>query len=153
MPKADIDFTDTGSGAGYLTEGIYHVRLTEVEQVDGREYPMWVWTFTSLEPESFGKTTRHTTSLSPKAAYFIRQTLEALGGEVPQSVQTIDTDHYIGCEAMVYVVQDGTFTGRDGEEKPRYKVSRLMPYLGTDAPVPAADPRDDVSFANDDIPF
>ena len=157
MPRADIDFTDTSSGGGYLTAGTYHVRLQEVQEADGREYPLWVWIVVSMEPESFGKTARHTTSLSPKAAYFIRQAIEAFGGEVPQSLASINTDDYLNCEAMALVIEDGTFTGKDGQEHPRYKVDRLMPYVGSDAsrpaPAPAIDPRNDVKFDSDDIPF
>ena len=156
MPKADIDFTDTNSGAGYLTPGVYRVKLQEVQEADGREYPLWVWIVASMEPESFGKTARHTTSLSPKAAYFIRQTIEAFGGEVPQSIARINTDDYLGRQAIALVVEDGTFTGKDGQEHPRYKVQQLMPVVGEDAPKPLqAAPADmrDVDFGGDDIPF
>lgn len=157
MPKADIDFSDTSSGGGYLTAGTYHVRLQDVQEADGREYPLWVWIVASVEPESFGKTARHTTSLSPKAAYFIRQTIEAFGGEVPQSIASINTDDYLNCEAMALVIEDGTFTGKDGQEHPRYKVDRLMPYMASYVPrpvaAPAGAPPDDTRFGGDDIPF
>lgn len=157
MPRADIDFTNT-EGSGRLKEGTYRARLESVEQKDGRDYPLWVWTFTSLEPETAGRQSQHTTSLSPKAAYYIRQVLEALGAEVPGSIARINTDDYLGCEAMILVAQDGTFIGKDdGQEHPSYKIQRVFPVMGDDrgpAPAPlAADPRNEVKFDGDDIPF
>lgn len=166
MPKADIDFTGT-EGSGRLKEGTYRARLESVEQKDGRDYPLWVWTFTSIEPETAGRQGQHTTSLSPKAAYYIRQVLEALGAEVPGSMARINTDDYLGREAMILVAQDGTFIGKDdGQEHPSYKVQRVFPVIGDrepaayhrepdgnpQAPV-ASDPRGDVQFDGDDIPF
>jgi hypothetical protein len=159
MPRADIDFTDTG-GQGRLKEGTYRARLDSVEQRDGRDYPLWVWTFTSLEPETAGRQSQHTTSLSPKAAYYIRLVLEALGVEVPTSMASINTDDYRGREAMILVAQDGTFIGRDdGQEHPSYKIQRVFPVLsGEQAPmqtpvVVGASDRDLVRFDGDDIPF
>ena len=159
MPKADIDFTGT-EGSGRLKEGTYRARLESVEQKDGRDYPLWVWTFTSIEPETAGRQGQHTTSLSPKAAYYIRQVLEALGAEVPGSMARINTDDYLGREAMILVAQDGTFIGKDdGQEHPSYKIDRVFPVNdGEPTPVaaPAAAPTDDrsqVKFDGDDIPF
>jgi hypothetical protein len=141
------------------------MRLQDVEAKDGREYPLWVWTLASIEPETYGSTARHTTSLSPKAAFFMRQTIEAFGGEVPQSLARVNSDDYIGCEAMGVVIQDGTFEGRDGQDHPRYKVDRLFPVLENasspkpiapatptqqSAPAPAAKP---LAATEDDIPF
>ena len=158
MPRATIDFTDT-EGTGRLKEGAYRARLDKVEQKDGREYPLWVWTFTSLEPDTVGRQSQHTTSLSPKAAYYIRQVLEALGVEVPSSMADINTDHYIGREAMIYVIQDGTFIGKDDQEHPSYKIDRVFPANGNE-PVPVvaptmspADERSQVRFDGDNIPF
>lgn len=160
MPVADIDFTGT-EGAGRLKDGTYRARLEKVEQKDGREYPLWVWTFTSMEPETAGQQSQHTTSLSPKAARFIRQVLTALGGDVPSSLARVNTDVYLGCQAMIYVIQDGTFTGRDGQEYPKYKIDRVFPVgNGSAAQAPAQMPsgvseRDAVQFSSDsdDIPF
>ncbi len=159
MPSAIIDFTDT-EGTGRLKDGTYRARLESVEQKEGREFPLWVWTFTSVEPESAGKQSQHTTSLSPKAAYFIRLVIEALGAEVPSSATKIVTDHYLGREAMILVVQDGTFEGRDGQQHPSYKIDRVFPVLGNASHTEPtystpADPRDQIDFSSDsdDIPF
>jgi hypothetical protein len=160
MPRADIDFTGT-EGTGRLKEGTYRARLESVEERDTRgEYPLWVWTFASMEPETAGRQSQHTTSLSPKAAYYIRLTLEALGVEVPSSMAKIDTGDYLGREAMILVGQDGTFIGKDdGQEHPSYKIQRVFPVLGGEAvqepvKVAAGDDRDSVKFSSDDgIPF
>jgi hypothetical protein len=175
MPIAEIDFTGT-EGPGRLKDGTYHACLESVEQKEGREYPLWVWTFTSLEPETAGRQAQHTTSLSPKAAYFIRQVLEGLGVEVPLSMAKINTAHYVGREAMIYVIQDGTYTGKnDGEEHPNYKIERVFLVLGGQAPESLSaqqrrqqhpptgntgdinfindDPRGNVKFDGNDIPF
>jgi hypothetical protein len=167
MPKAEIDFTNT-EGSGRLKDGTYRARLESVEQKDGRDYPLWVWTFTSLEPETAGRQSQHTTSLSPKAAFFVRQVLEALGADVPGSMAKINTDDYLGREAMILVIQDGTFVGKnDGEEHPSYKIDRVFPVLGNQPaayhrkpdgnPAPGwvapADDRNAVKFDGDDIPF
>ena len=163
MPSANVDFTDTSSGGGQLTEGTYRVSLQDVEERDGREYPLWVWIVASIESETFGKVARHTTSLSPKAAFFMRQTIEAFGGEVPQSLARVNSDDYLGCEAFAVVAPDGTFTGDDGQEHPRYKVARLFPVLDNAsspkgpapvAPEPAKASAGSTGFAHeDDIPF
>jgi hypothetical protein len=162
MPRADIDFTGT-EGSGRLKSGTYRARLETVEEKDGREYPLWVWTFTSVEPETAGKQGQHTTSLSPKAAYYIRQVLEALGVEVPASMASINTDKYLGLNAMIFVDQDGTFIGRDdGLEHPSYKIMRVFPIM--DGPRQGQEPareREPLpmepapfrSVAEDDIPF
>jgi hypothetical protein len=159
MPRANIDFTDTG-GTGRLKEGSYRARLESVEEREGREWPLWIWTFTSLEPDTLGRQSQYTTSLSPKAAFFIRMVLEGLGVEVPDSLVSINTDHYIGRETTIYVSQDGTFQGKDGLEYPSYKISRLFPLIDQEpASVPApssgpiGDERDSVHSDGDDIPF
>jgi len=159
MPRASIDFTGTES-TGYLKDGTYRVRLQDVEERDGREFPLWVWIVASVEPDTFGRTARHTTSLSPKAAYFVRQTIEAFGGEVPAALARVNTDNYLGREAMAVVVQDGTFVGDDGQDHPRYKVGRLFPVLDGQPPIQAPtenplSPEAEAQFraAEDDIPF
>lgn len=157
MPVADIDFTGT-DGVGRLSDGHYHARLDKVEAKDGREWPLWVWTFTSLEPETAGRQGQYTTSLSPKAAVFVRRVIEALGAEVPASMARINTDHYIGREAMILVAQDGVYEGKDGNEYPNYKVQSVFPLVGDQAPAPMSAPpvsdRDAVQFSSDwDLPF
>jgi hypothetical protein len=159
MPRADMDFTGT-EGSGYLKDGTYRARLESVEERDGREYPLWVWTFVSLEPETAGRKSQITTSLSPKAAFFVRQVLEGLGVTVPGSMASINTDHYLGREAMILVAADGTFTGKDGQEHDSYKIQRVFPDMdaGTTQEPRRADESDpllpeDFQTGEDDIPF
>jgi hypothetical protein len=160
MPSADIDFTGTES-SGYLTGGTYHARLQLVEVRDGKEFPLWSWIFASVEPETFGRKSQITTSLSPKAAFFLRQVIEGLGVEVPASMARINTDKYLGREAMVFVAADGTFTGRDGQERDSFKIQRVFP-LGEGVQEPGRVIEEDdlppEAFAGsqvpqDDIPF
>lgn len=159
MPVADIDFAGT-DGVGRLSDGHYHARLDKVEERDGREWPLWVWTFASMEAETAGRQGQYTTSLSPKAAVFVRRVIEALGAEVPSSMARINTDHYLGRECTILVAQDGTYEGKDGNQYPNYKVQSVFPLVGDRAPVPMSVPtgaseRDMVQFAadSDDIPF
>jgi hypothetical protein len=159
MPRADIDFTNT-EGGGYLKDGTYRARLESVEERDGREFPLWVWTFVSLEPETAGRKSQITTSLSPKAAFFVRQVIEGLGMAVPSSMASINTDHYLRREAMILVAADGTFTGNDGQEHDSYKIQRVFPDMDADV---TQDPRrvgesdplppENLQTAEDDIPF
>lgn len=165
MPRGEFDFTGTES-AGRLTAGTYRVRLVSVEQKDGRNYPFWVWNCASTEPETFGRATQYTSSLSPDAAFFTRQAIEAFGGQVPSSRAKINTDEYIGHEAMALVTQDGTFTGKDDMEHDSFKAQRLFPILDgaePDSPVQNRKPDSKPEYApptdeapapgDDDIPF
>jgi len=148
MPVADIDFTGT-EGSQYLKEGVYRARLESVEQKDGSNYPLWVWTFASMEPETAGQINSYTTSLSPKAAFYIRQVIEALGAEAPGGMARINTNNYLKRQAMIQVGKDGnTYTGKDGNTYDSVKILRVFPIMDGAQPQ-AATP---AALANDGDP-
>jgi hypothetical protein len=155
MPSADIDFTGSDS-SGYLTAGTYRARLVSVEERDGKEFPLWSWTFASVEPETFGRKSQITTSLSPKATFFLRQVIEGLGVEVPGCATRVNTEKYIGREAMIFVAADGQFEGRNGVMRDSYKIQRVFP---TDdvargvASYPDAEPLPNEPAMGDDLPL
>ena len=98
-----IDFTNVEPG-GKVPEGDYPVRVKEVtveESSSGNPYLKWVLEI--IDGKHKGKVLYHNTSLQPQALFSLRNTLEALGMEVPQTVVELDLDNLIGLKAAVSV--------------------------------------------------
>ena len=98
-----IDFTNVEPG-GKVPEGDYPVRVKEVtleESSSGNPYLKWI--FEIIDGKHKGKVLYHNTSLQPQALFNLRNTLEALGMEVPQTVVELDLDNLIGLKAAVSV--------------------------------------------------
>src|SRR5690606_8210092 len=98
-----IDFTNVEPG-GKVPEGDYPVRVKEItleESSSGNLYLRWVLEI--IDGKHKGKVLYHNTSLQPQALFNLRNTLEALGMEVPQAVVELDLDNLIGLKAAVSV--------------------------------------------------
>jgi hypothetical protein len=107
--------TQTGSASTSfepIPEGAYHVRLLEVDASrEGPAGPYWSWTFEIVEPGDYvGRRLWNNTSLSPQAAFKMKETFDAFG--VPYDT---DTDDMCGSvvKAMVSVrtIQAGARKG------------------------------------------
>ena len=98
-----VDFTNVEPG-GKVPEGDYPVRVREVtveESSSGNPYLKWV--FEIIDGRYKGRILYHNTSLQPQALFNLRNTLEALGMEVPQAVVELDLDNLVGLKAAVSV--------------------------------------------------
>src|SRR5690606_11994980 len=65
--------------------------------------PYLKWVLEIIDGKHKGKVLYHNTSLQPQALFSLRNTLEALGMEVPQTVVELDLDNLIGLKAAVSV--------------------------------------------------
>src|SRR5690606_28865621 len=91
-----VDFTNVEPG-GKVPEGDYPVVVKEItveESQNGNPYLKWV--FSVADGRHKGKQLYHHTSLQPQALFNLRNTLEALGMEVPQKAIQLDLDNLIG---------------------------------------------------------
>lgn len=98
-----VDFTNVEPG-GKVPEGDYPVVVKEItveESQNGNPYLKWV--FSVADGRHKGKQLYHNTSLQPQALFNLRNTLEALGMEVPQKAIQLDLDNLIGLKAAVAV--------------------------------------------------
>lgn len=98
-----VDFTNVEPG-GKVPEGDYPVVVKEItveESQSGNPYLKWV--FSVADGRHKGKQLYHNTSLQPQALFNLRNTLEALGMEVPQKAIQLDLDNLIGLKAAVAV--------------------------------------------------
>jgi hypothetical protein len=130
MPKLDdavageveeaesMDFTP-------LKPGIYACKLLEVEVKEGQKAPYWNWKYEVLEGQpNEGRFLWNVTSLSPKAAFKLKETFEAFG--VPANT---DTDELCGCVVNLQVdqrtIQSGAKAGQTGNQ-----VAQVLPFDG-----------------------
>jgi len=107
-----VDFTNVEPG-GKVPEGDYPVIVKEVtaeESSNGNPYLRFV--FSVAEGRHKGKQLYHNTSLQPQALFNLRNTLEALGMEVPQSAISLDLDNLVGLTAAVAVELE-TYQGKE----------------------------------------
>lgn len=106
-----VDFTDVES-SGKVSEGrqLAEVVECEVKTSDntGNDYINW-------KLKTKGGTIYHTTSLQPQALWNLRNTLEAMGLEVPQSPLDLDLDEYPGLELGIEVENEVY----QGKKRPR----------------------------------
>lgn len=104
-----------------LQPGAYHVRLSNVDSDrEGPAGPYWSWEFDVVEPGHSGKLWNNT-SLSPKAAFKMKETFDAFGVGLDA-----DTDDLCGqcCKAIVSVrtIPTGNRAGQQANQ-----IDRLVP--------------------------
>lgn len=96
--------SEAESGSFLLEPGRYAGRLKSVTEREGREYPQWSWEFEALHDEDGKRKAGRqwvNTSLSPKAAWKVKEVFEALGYTTDS-----DTDEMIGEWAVLTVTQE-----------------------------------------------
>ena len=96
MAKFKADFTNVGDGFTLVPEGDYICKVAKitVEQGDKGKYLKWELVIGLGEYK--GQKLFHNTSLLPQALFNLRNTILALGVNVPKSAFTVDTESYIG---------------------------------------------------------
>lgn len=113
--SVEVDFTDVevgGGGSFHIPEGEYGMKVDSVElgeSENGNEMISWI--FKGTEGKAKGKTFYFYTPLVEQALWKLRETLEALGVEVPDSVMEIELDDLIDLEATG-IVEDDEYRGK-----------------------------------------
>jgi hypothetical protein len=116
-----VDFSDTESRGGkkggrsaHLPEGDYTAKVREAEfgHSSEKETPGIMMTWLITGPNSAkGKTIRDSLWLSDKALWRVRQTLEALGLQVPSKKVKVNPKSMVGKEAAI-TVEDEEYEGK-----------------------------------------
>lgn len=108
MPKLDktqVKNVDEASTGSYLIpEGRYAARLALVTEREGNEFPNWSWEFEAIhDVDGDTKAGRQwvNTSLSPKAAWKVKEVFEAFGYTADS-----DTDEMVGEWAVLTISQE-----------------------------------------------
>lgn len=107
-----VDFEGV-SGNNKVPDGEYLVEVSEVESKVGGDsgQPYLEFQLTIVSGKHKGKRLYHRTSLQKQALFNLRNTLEALGVEVPDRVMQLNLDSLIG-KRMVVTVENETYQGR-----------------------------------------
>lgn len=139
MAKLNKDLqkqTDSAESSGFdpLPDGAYHVRLRDVDTTrEGNKGPYWSWEFEVVDDVKFtaegqekeqsskGRRLWNNTSLSPAAAFKMKETFEAFG--VPSST---DTDEMIG-QVVKAVVSQRTIQEGSRKGEVANQIDRLKP--------------------------
>lgn len=127
MPSFKVNFSDVKTFDA-IVAGMYRCRVDDAEVRDSKEgeYPYINWTVSIVDGDNKGRKLWLMTSLSPKAAWKLQETLIAFGAH-PDSVKgefEIDPDDYLGAEFMAEVVVEH-YGGSD-----RNKIDSAQPIAG-----------------------
>lgn len=113
MPKVRVDFSQAQDFEA-IPAGAYPAVLeeTEVRESNSGPYPYINWTFKIVSGDYVNRKQWFMTSVSPKAAGFLKDALKALG-ETNETIigkdvkdADIDPDDYLGREVIINVVQE-----------------------------------------------
>ena len=153
MTEYAIDFSDVQS-TRYLQPGIYNAVVEGIEEREGRQAPLFVWTFC----DDTGARSTITTSLSAAALWKLQEVLTAFGVDATgrMKLSLAKLKRLIGRPAIIEVAAE---EGADG--KTYSKITRVMPAGPREVPKPVAAPVSapragadiDVDFDSDDLPF
>jgi len=124
-----------------LPEGVYHVRLAEVDSDrKGAAGPYWLWKFDVVEPGYENRKVFNNTTLAEGKDFMLGNTFAAFGVDA-----TTDTDDLCGQIVRVRirhrVIQQGSRAGEIGEN-----VAAIMPKADDFNPGGSADDADDDVF-------
>lgn len=127
-PKLAQTVADTESSAQIMEEGFQETVLLEVKgDGNGPAGPYWTWVFKNPDDSLRYKGWQHwvITSLSPDAAWKMKETFEAFGVS-----PATNTDDLIGMRVRVEV---GTYTVQKGPNAGELKnnVKKVLPLEGT----------------------
>lgn len=104
-----------------IADGEYALKVAEVTQEDGEEYPYLSWKFQVARGKSKGGVAYTNTSLAPKALFRLRGLLEAMGEEIPDGEFDLDLKEYVDKEVGA-VIEAGSYEG-----KPKSEIVDFMP--------------------------
>jgi hypothetical protein len=120
----EVDFTDVevgGGGGFHIPEGEYAMKVDSVKLgTSSNDNEQIEWIFKGTEGKAKGKTFYFYTPLVEQALWKLRETLEALGVEVPDSAMDIDLDELEGMECTGQVEDD------EYKNKIRSKLAKLV---------------------------
>ena len=128
MSKFKVDFTGVSEGGGskVLPGGDYICKVTKIEpKLSGKGNRYLKWTFVVGVGPNKGSKIFHNTSLTPKALWNLRNTIIALGIEVPKSSFEIDLDEYVGKVIGVNLIET-TYKNNEGVEKPTNEIVEMF---------------------------
>jgi len=110
-----------------MDEGNYHSKVVDAEEQEGNAATYIKWTFEVLEDGKHkGRKLYYNTSLAPQALWNLRNLLETLGVETPDSEMDLDLESYRGLEIVLTVANESY----EGKERP--KVTDFTPVEGAD---------------------
>lgn len=100
---------------GKVEDGKYHAKVSDVTEEEGQKYPYLKWEFELMEEGVKGRKVYTNTSLSPQSLWNLRNLLECLGIEVPDSEVDLDLKSFVGLELVVRVENEVY----EGKERPK----------------------------------
>lgn len=114
----EIDFEGVESGRRSVQDGRYTAEILEVEELVGKESdePYWqvTWQITSKKGNGT-KIPYDNYTLQSQGLFRLKNLLECIGQEVPDSTMDVDMDDLVGAECIVEVTNEK----RDGNTYPR----------------------------------
>lgn len=134
MPKLGDDAAKRvaeAESAGFLfEEGLYRMQLVDVEekaQSGTQQAPQWVWKYQFPENalQYAGRQMWRFVSLAEKAAPFMRECFEAVGGTPDQ-----DTDTLVGRFCLVHIIKRPNYKDANLIEN---RVQKVIPVTGEQA--------------------
>lgn len=104
-----------------VPEGDHHLKVKEITVEDGNaaQYLKWKFAVVDADPKVNGQVLYHNTSLAPQSLWNLRNLLETLGVEVPDSELELELSEYVGLEMM------GRIEHEEYDGKPQ---ARLMDF-------------------------
>ena len=110
---------DDSGGNFHISTGEYLMKCTSItEEISKQNNEMLVFKFDGLEKEARGRSFRLHCTLGANALWKLKQTLRALGVEVPDDPSELDPDDVVGTEVLGTVVDneyEGKISSRLGE--------------------------------------
>lgn len=144
MAKFKVDFSGVEDSRGTeIAPGKYNARVEKVTKEEGTKAPYLAWELKITSGSAKGLHITHRTSLSPKALFGLRDTLEAFGVKVPKAAVSIDPDKFIGKSLGISVVMK-PYEGKD------YPNIKSVFGLGEIPEVVATDSDEDLPFGASD---
>jgi hypothetical protein len=119
----------------HVPDGLYHSKVVEASLEDGKEYQYIKWTFGLVGGQHDGRKVYTNTSLSPNALWNLRNLLETLGVDTPDSEFELDLDSYTDLELMLRI-ENEVYEGKD---RPKVTDYQAIGAEVTDDEAPAED--------------
>lgn len=106
MDAVVVDFSGVGDGGSkkyYIAPGTYKATVLKVEKdiKPEKEYPFLIWKF-----DVDGVELSHYTTLNPRGLFKLRDTLVALGMDVPKSSVSLNPKSFEGKACAVTVIDE-----------------------------------------------
>lgn len=116
---ADFGHKEAKGGGGRIRvpEGDYVAKIIDAEKTEAKSSgnTMIVWTLEILEGKYKGKKIKTRTVMTPKALFFLRNLLEALGAEVPEKASKIRYKKYVGKKIGI-TIEDNEYENKVSSE-------------------------------------